>query len=116
MTDNPWSGDGSPPPPEAETVDEAFMRRVAEVAELDTLEQQLVALNGGNPIAKMDAELCGTVVFLANVYRNACEMQGHKPQDDVFRSLTGAAFQLVQPLASQAQLALGGMRETDLTH
>ncbi|MDE0379640.1 MAG: hypothetical protein OXI20_10405 [Rhodospirillales bacterium] len=108
-THNPWKGDGTPMTNE-ELTDQIFMAKMAEIAKLDSVEAQLTALNNGQPIEAMDAATLATLLTVACVYADACQRQGHDTQPDVLRSLLGAGFQLLQPLASEAQRALGTIR------
>ena len=111
---NPWKGDGTPPPDEAETAEEAFMRRMADIAKLASVKDQLEALNGGHPIMPLSANELATIHAIANTYAIACAQQGGRPQPDVLRSAMGAGFQILRPFATAEQEALGTMRHDTL--
>ena len=110
-THNPWTGDGTPPPTEAETPEEAFMRNMAEIATLDNVGDQLQALNGGDKIEPLSADQLAVFATIANAYAVGSCQQGMTPQPNILLSALGAAFQWLRPYATAEQEALGTMRD-----
>ena len=83
-------------------------KTLADIAKLPTLHAQLEALNEA-PVPTLSAEELHVVKAAAGAYEMGVAAAGAEPPRDVLRSLLGAAFQILRPLATEEQVALANV-------